>query len=78
VFEVEDDGAGMSGETQTRMFEPFFTTKVDGHGFGLASVLGIVRAHEGALQVESALGRGTILRVWIPVACGRPQPNPAG
>jgi len=68
LFEVEDDGTGMSPETQARMFEPFFTTKPDGHGFGLASVLGIVRSHEGALEVDSMLGRGTVLRVWLPVA----------
>lgn len=71
LFEVEDDGTGMSPETQARIFEPFFTTKPDGHGFGLASVLGIVRGHEGALEVDSMLGRGTVLRVWIPVARAR-------
>jgi two-component system, cell cycle sensor histidine kinase and response regulator CckA len=72
LFEVEDDGIGMAPETRARMFEPFFTTKPDGHGFGLASVLGIVRSHEGALEVDSMLGRGTIVRVWIPVAPSAP------
>lgn len=68
LLEVEDDGPGMSPETQARVFEPFFTTKPEGHGFGLASVLGIVRGHEGALEVDSLLGRGTTLRIWIPAA----------
>jgi signal transduction histidine kinase len=60
----------MSADTLSRIFDPFFTTKPDGHGFGLASVLGIARSHEGALGVESAPGRGTTLRVWLPVARG--------
>jgi signal transduction histidine kinase len=68
LLEVEDDGAGMSADTQERMFDPFFTTKQDGHGFGLASVLGVARSHGGALAVQSELGRGTTLRVWFPVA----------
>lgn len=68
LLEVEDDGSGMSPETQARIFEPFFSTKPEGHGFGLSSVLGIVRGHEGALEVDSLLGRGTIVRVWVPVA----------
>lgn len=68
LLEIEDDGAGMNAETQSRIFDPFFTTKPEGHGFGLASVLGIVRSHAGALDVESELGRGTTLRVWLPIA----------
>ena len=67
LLEVEDDGSGMSAETQKRIFDPFFTTKPDGHGFGLASVLGIVRSHAGALEVQSELDLGTTLRVWLPV-----------
>ncbi len=68
LLEVEDDGVGMSAETLARIFDPFFTTKQDGHGFGLASVLGVARSHRGALSAESELGRGTTLRVWFPVA----------
>jgi signal transduction histidine kinase len=68
MLEVNDDGPGMSAETQARVFDPFFTTKADGHGFGLASVLGITRSHAGALAVESELGHGTALRVWLPLA----------
>ncbi|HEX6765788.1 MAG TPA: ATP-binding protein, partial [Polyangiaceae bacterium] len=68
LLEVTDEGPGMSAETQARIFDPFFTTKRDGHGFGLASVLAIVRSHAGALEVESEPGRGTTLRVWLPIA----------
>jgi signal transduction histidine kinase len=68
MLEVADDGPGMSAETQARIFDPFFTTKADGHGFGLASVLGITRSHAGALAVDSEVGRGTALRVWLPLA----------
>ncbi len=66
--EVSDTGSGMSPETALRMFDPFFTTKTTGRGLGLASVQGIVRHHRGALGVYSAEGRGTTIRVWLPVA----------
>lgn len=67
--EVRDDGAGMSDEVQRHLFEPFFTTKTSGGGagLGLVSCLGIVRHHDGAIQVESALGRGTLVRILLPL-----------
>ncbi|HWO07924.1 MAG TPA: response regulator [Polyangiaceae bacterium] len=71
LLEVCDDGVGMSPETLERAFEPFFTTKARGHGLGLASCLGIVAAHGGALLVESTLGRGTTFSVLLPRV--RPQ-----
>jgi CheY-like chemotaxis protein len=68
-FEVMDDGPGMDEETRARIFDPFFSTKGKrGRGLGLASVIGIVRAHQGALQVDSAPGEGARMRVWFPLA----------
>lgn len=69
-IEVRDTGAGMSEDVQRRLFEPFFTTKSQGRGtgLGLATSFGIVRQHEGSIRVESALGKGTLMRVLLPLA----------
>ena len=68
TLEVGDDGEGIGPEVQERVFDPFFSTKFTGRGLGLAMVVGIVRGHGGALQVESAPGVGTKFRVLLPVA----------
>jgi len=70
LVEVADEGVGMSPEAQAQMFDPFFTTKPDGHGFGLATVIGIVRGHGGAIDVASTLGLGTTLSVFLPAWLG--------
>jgi len=68
ALEVSDTGEGMSPETQARMFDPFFSTKPGGHGLGLAAALGIVRGHNGSVRVYSEPGRGTSIKVLLPVA----------
>ncbi len=67
-LEVADEGAGIAAELQARIFEPFFTTRPAGRGLGLAAVFGIVSAHAGVIQLESAPGAGTRFRVLFPVA----------
>ncbi len=67
-LDVSDDGQGMDQETRTRLFEPFYSTKFSGRGLGLAVVLGIVRAHRGAIRLLSRLGEGTRIRVFFPIS----------
>jgi len=65
---VQDDGAGIAESVQDRMFDPFFTTKATGKGtgLGLSTVYGIVTQAGGRVLVESAEGRGTTMRVFLP------------
>jgi CheY-like chemotaxis protein len=66
---VSDTGCGMDDTTRRRIFEPFFTRRSDGQGMGLglAVVQSIVSGHDGAVLVESAPGRGSTFRVYLPL-----------
>jgi PAS domain S-box-containing protein len=64
---VGDTGGGIPQEQINRIFEPFYTTKKKGSGLGLMIVQRIVRAHNGRIELESHVGRGTIFRIWLPL-----------
>ena len=78
-LEVHDSGVGMDEETRSRCLEPFFSTKGQrGTGLGLAMVYGVMERHEGKIEIESELGKGTSFRLIFPISQGSIAPRSAG
>ena len=67
VISVIDRGVGMSSETKKRLFEAFYTTKRNGTGLGMMITQEIVKKHGGKMEVESEVGKGTVVSVYLPV-----------
>ena len=72
-LEVTDNGCGMDEETKQRIFEPFYSTKFAGRGLGMSATLGIISAHQGALQLSSQLSKGTTIKVYLPLQVSGPS-----
>ena len=70
---VADTGGGIPQEQLNRIFEPFYTTKKKGSGLGLMIVQRIVRAHNGRIDLESHVGKGTTFRIWLPLHERKPR-----
>ncbi len=68
VLDVSDTGMGMTETIQKKLFTPFFTTKDHGTGLGLSTVKKIVEAHRGDIQVKSEPGKGTSVRIRLPLS----------
>lgn len=75
ALSVSDNGPGIPEEVVAQLLQPFFTTKGQGRGLGLSAVAGIVRSYNGAIRLETTLGRGTHFRVYLPQSTRQPAPK---
>lgn len=69
LISIKDTGTGMSDEVRERAIEPFFTTKIinNGTGLGLSSVYGFLRQAGGFLEIQSTIGQGTVIKLYLPI-----------
>jgi signal transduction histidine kinase len=69
AIEFEDNGTGMTHESQLRLFDPHYTTKniEDGMGLGLSIVRNIIEQHKGSIQVRSIVGEGSCFTLYLPL-----------
>jgi PAS domain S-box-containing protein len=74
-LEVTDNGCGMDAETKRKIFEPFYTTKFTGRGLGMSAVLGIIKTHNGAMQLVSQEGKGSTFTVYLPALSSNQNGN---
>jgi PAS domain S-box-containing protein len=72
---IKDSGSGIPKEHLNRIFEPYFTTKHAGSGLGLATTYSIIKRHEGMIEVESDLNKGTTFSLFLPAASGNSSPG---
>ncbi len=75
-LEVRDTGSGIADSEIEQLFDPFYSSKFTGRGLGLSVVLGIVRAHQGCITVESEPGRGSAFRVFLPASAEEVRGQP--
>jgi two-component system, NtrC family, sensor kinase len=73
VVDVADNGRGISAQNIKKIFEPFYTTRANGTGLGLSVSYGIIKNHEGDIQVFSELGKGTRFRIEFPILTEKPN-----
>jgi len=81
LLTIADTGAGMPDHVLRHAFEPFFTTRPKGDGLGLSLVFGFIRQSGGHISIDSKVGSGTTVRLWLPVAPAEqtlPAGDPAG
>jgi two-component system, sporulation sensor kinase E len=67
VVEIIDNGIGIPKEKRLKIFDPFYTTKADGSGLGLSVTQKIILDHQGKIEVESEIGKGTKFRITLPI-----------
>lgn len=73
VIQFEDNGSGIAPEIMDKIFDPFFSTKPNGTGLGLFVSYGIIQGHQGSIEVESAVGKGTTFTIRLPIHTQEPS-----